>query len=147
MSKLVRFFMLSAFFAQGGSAFAWDLFSSKISMYSCPTERAAEVCDTSCKHQGYKLEVKANPANNTVMLIGYEPNENKSGSSTLDGCRVVDSKNWVCEVNEVNEIGGWIKAKRSMTNGVYFQALDIYTPPLRSIKAKASRFVSYVCSK
>ena len=43
---------------------------------------------------GWKIEFKVNVANNAVMLLSNDGE--KESSSMLNGCKVVDGKNWEC---------------------------------------------------
>ena len=77
-----------------GAAFPWSPFGGKQRVFECPSYEAAQACLSSCKPMGWKIEFKVNVANNAVMLLSNDGE--KESSSMLNGCKVVDGKNWEC---------------------------------------------------
>lgn len=117
MSRL-KIGVLIALSLWGGAAFAWSPFGGKQRVFECPTHEAAQACLSSCKPMGLKVEFKVNVANNAVMML-WDDGE-KESSSMLNGCKVVDGKNWEC-ANE-SGIGNryTVYVNRRVTNNKLF---------------------------
>jgi len=118
-------------------------FDGKLDLYHCSSVEQAHSCvkceKVTIKTHSMKLEkgFEVDKSNNSVFQKVYK-NDTLADSHFLEGCKVLDTKNWVCETQTQsrNKNGDLLSQKymHKMTNGIYVnyseysKNFDIDTP-------------------
>ena len=85
--------------------------------HSCPDRSSALKCNESCTFDDFETEYRVNVANQNVMLTVHHLLKQESESEILEGCKVIDAKNWVCIAPETESVE---RLSTFMTNGKVF---------------------------
>lgn len=128
MNNSVKHIAAAALILNATLALAWNPFDSKLQVYRCKDQPSAMACNTCERLDGKKMEFKVNVEKSTVMWVLYDNGEVK-GTNALENCRVVDSKNWSCEVVPNYGDSSFHGSRQSMANGQYFSSSMIKLSP------------------
>ena len=113
------------------------IFDNRLKVYSCKSEENAHACKE-CEREIVKVrnkvlldleyEFKVDKKANSVLMITYDLNKLES-SKFLDGCKVIDSRNWICKT-ESNYNLAFDRYSQTyefkMTNGTYTKIIVSY---------------------
>ena len=96
-----------------------------LTQYSCDSEKDAIECNSKCQiiksedhHSQISFEI--NVEKNFVMWTSYNKNK-KINNGIHDNCKVINSKNWICE-DPIWDLFG----KRTMSNNIYTSVMCVY---------------------
>jgi hypothetical protein len=118
------------------NSYAWP-FSSKLTYYKCPTEPAANACDSNCREiDGGKIEFKVNVKQKLVLYAAYK-NSSQVSSGYYEHCKIFDKDNWVCGDESPNGI-----LEQKMSNGIFTSSGRMYP-----VNPKGKLELSYSCAK
>lgn len=85
----------------------------KLQLYECPTEQDATTCGNQCKNypdEKLQVDFNVNESNSLVMLTFFS-NGNQSGVVIVENCKIINSKNWLCN-DQYKDLTGAIITKR-----------------------------------
>lgn len=88
-----------------------------LKVYECKTEADAIACNNKCKLSGETFDVKVNVNNNVVLISGYAEGK-LHATYSLDGCKVANEQNWVCEPESNNDFYLGIRKEERMSDGI-----------------------------
>lgn len=116
----VAFGLLFLFLIFSANSFASS--ETKMTVYECPTLSDSMSCSSKCiKNDNMKWEFKVN-VNKALIIKNKYVSNRLVHSDSLDDCKVVDEKNWVCKT----VIDPKLTHTFSMTNGIYsFQIPEV----------------------
>jgi hypothetical protein len=94
--------------------------NTMLDLYQCPTIGDARNCSNKCSPMQGKLqkEIRVDPKAKEVVVVARKDGK-VEGINGLKNCTIVDSKNWVCPV-ENEDRPEKIQTTQYMRNGNYF---------------------------
>ncbi len=102
--------------------------SGEYQLYLCENKvKDSLKCEVCKKSEGTSFTFKVQPINNTVLRTTYRNNQ-AVGDTSLNNCKVVDAKNWLCEDS--------VNSSYIMSNGKY-----------RTLLIGGSSYVLATCGK
>ena len=113
----------------------WGQSAVGLPIYRCDNRVDARSCNSGCRLvDNFTIEFKVNSSNNVVIKNEYRKNILIISRPLSGDCKVVDSKNWVCtDPKFIESLDPKWKPEyvEAMTNGKYFQLLEIGGPGLK----------------
>jgi hypothetical protein len=97
---------------------AANIFNNRLQHFDCKNEEDAMSCRNCIATKDVELEYKVNPNNQVVQMLIYFRG-NVGSSFMLDGCKVIDSSNWVCSAYSSGG-GLYSSSNEKMTNGRFY---------------------------
>ena len=135
----IIFFLLSIVFSTANAG----MFDNRLNAFTCKSEDSAHSCrqcdpaiikENNKVLNNFEYEFKVDKNANSVLMITYDLNKLDS-SKFLDGCKVIDSKNWICKTESTYNTRIHIFSSSyeyKMTNGTFTKVSKDYKDGARS---------------